>query len=65
MGSIGIANRRKSGVDDTIHVCKGCGKEFLTNKYNPRKYCEECKENRCQKKVGKNKKQLKIVLAIL
>ena len=34
--------RRKSGVDNVDRSCAKCGKVFSTNRYSPRKNCEEC-----------------------
>jgi len=40
------AFRRKSGSDNVIKICEGCGKEFYANKYQKTKYCESCKRER-------------------
>jgi len=39
------AYRVKRGIDDIKSICKGCSKEFKTNKYLPRKYCsKDCRK---------------------
>jgi hypothetical protein len=43
--------RQKSGLDNITAICKGCGIEFQTNKYNPRKYhSKECRYSLCRPK---------------
>lgn len=37
------AFRRKSGVDNVVKVCERCGCEYVSNKYQKTKYCENCR----------------------
>lgn len=40
------AYRRKQGFDNIVKICEGCGKEYVSNKYQKTKYCEDCKNRR-------------------
>lgn len=40
------AFRRKSGVDNVIKICEGCGNEYTANKYQKTKYCENCQNKK-------------------
>jgi len=38
--------RRKQGFDNIVKICEGCGKEYVANKYQQTKYCEDCKNRK-------------------